>query len=120
MIGEFIGTPIGKRIGNPIGWDAPSIKGESFALFYGKQINPLLPFTRSSVAWAYDENGIYKSFPINIPRVSYDTLGEFMGLLIEEQRTNKIPAYTANPTVLADITTIISALQIVTGKHEEY
>jgi len=55
-------------------------------------------FSRSSVGTYVDENGLIKNAEYNEPRFNYDSeTGEFLGLLVEESRTNS----TRNSTDLS-------------------
>lgn len=61
--------------------------------FAGSRIvDPRITFSRSgtgNVAGYFDEKGVMKFAPPNVPRIDFDPVtGECKGLLIEEQRTN--------------------------------
>lgn len=55
-------------------------------------VDPRITFSRSgtgNVAGYFDEKGVMKFAPPNVPRIDFDPVtGECKGLLIEEQRTN--------------------------------
>ena len=56
-----------------------------------KTLDSRITFTRDGIGTYYDELGVIKYVPNNVPRFDHDpTTGESLGLLIEEERTNNI------------------------------
>lgn len=60
-----------------------------------------LNFSRAGTAYAFNANGVLTQHAANIPRMEYDPRnGEFLGLLLEEARTNMVPRSDASGAVL--------------------
>jgi hypothetical protein len=60
-----------------------------------QRIDPRFTFTRDSIGTFVDRNGIIQTAGVNEPRFNYDPdTGEFLGLLLEEARTNYYPSNT--------------------------
>lgn len=54
------------------------------------RLHNAVSFTRASTATYFNGAGVLVTAAINAPRFEYDGLGNYLGLLIEEQRTNII------------------------------
>jgi len=55
------------------------------------RIGPNINFVRNSAATYFDSNSAIVLAPVNAPRFDYSSVGEYKGLLIEQQSTNLIP-----------------------------
>ncbi len=76
----------------------PSSRPTTYLNFKKKRVSSSgINFSRSSTATYFDENGIIQTATTNEPRFNYDSeTGEFLGLLVEDQRTN----YTTDSTIV--------------------
>ena len=76
----------------------PSSRPTTYLNFKKKRVSSSgINFSRASTATYFDENGIIQTATTNEPRFNYDSeTGEFLGLLVEDQRTN----YTTDSTIV--------------------
>lgn len=79
----------------------------------GRDINEVVTFSRSTGGGRFGPDGKYEWLEAGVPRIDYDPeTGECRGLLVEEQRTNRVPWSTdltkwdrSTPNVTATLTT---------------
>ena len=86
--------------------------GEAFNLNY--LLQQIGTFTRASTATYYDSNGELQSAAVNEARYEYNPADlSFLGLLIEESRTNVCINFNANPTDFTGMTTSPAAGAVI-------
>lgn len=68
----------------------PSLKSHARVLIVEQgRLHPAVSVTRAGTTATYlDKNGIIQTAAANAPRFSYDNSGNYLGLMIEESRTN--------------------------------
>lgn len=75
---QTLGSPVRRRP------DGPSLYFD----FMSGRVDPRLTFSRASTATCVDKNNVRQTAAIDQPRFEYDALGNLLGLLMEEVRTN--------------------------------
>jgi hypothetical protein len=70
------------------------------------RLHPAVSFSRASTATYMGSGGTLLTAAINAPRYEYDSIGNYLGLLIEEARTN---ALLNSATLVTQIVTVTAA-----------
>jgi hypothetical protein len=91
----MIGAPVFRYVLTP-GWAGDSLARAAQAVpsldlnfAVTKTVGPLVTFTRASTATYIDSAGTLQTAAVDVPRFDHNpTIGESLGLLVEEQRTN--------------------------------